>query len=214
MAFSQNRELIGTGATGATQFEVGRVYALAALAATQLARYIRALGFRARAHHLRSTKVIMPPVAVDAGLGESARCGYVVSRRFGANFRLSCITTDMPLEHDPPIDLGMTDFCSRCKKCATTCPANAIPEGDQTVSNGVRRWVIDADACLDFWKKTGYPCAICQTVCPWTKPQTLFHRAVAATAVNAPFARSALIKADDLFYGAGFKPEPVPDWLK
>ena len=214
LAFPQVPQLIGTGSSPATQFEVGRVYARAAQVAVQVARYIRGLGDRARAHHLRSTLILMVPAAVDAGIGELARCGYVVSRRFGANFRISCVTTDMPLDYDPPVDLGLVDFCSKCRKCATTCPAGAIPEGDQVVANGIRRWVIDPDACLGFWHKTGYPCAICQAVCPWTKPQTFLHRTAAALAVNVPAARPALVKADDLVYGAGFKPAPIPDWLK
>ncbi|HER43068.1 MAG TPA: hypothetical protein ENO08_01240, partial [Candidatus Eisenbacteria bacterium] len=123
MAFRQDRDLVATGATRAVDFETGRVYAKSVVASVQLARFIRALGWPARAHHLRNYLVMLVPVAVDAGIGELARAGYAVSRSLGANFRLSCVTTDMPLEHDGPIDIGMQDFCEKCRKCATNCPA-------------------------------------------------------------------------------------------
>jgi reductive dehalogenase len=213
LAFAQEKELMATGSTEAVDFEVGRVYARSVLASVQLARFIRALGYPARAHHLRNYLVILPPVAVDAGIGELARCGYVVSRTLGANFRLSCVTTDMPLEHDDPVDLGMQDFCAKCGKCALNCPAGAIPAGDKTSVRGVRKWKIDDEACLEFWGNSGYTCGICQAVCPWTKPRTPFHRTVASIAVNLPFMRRALVAGDDIVYGARLRPRPVPQWL-
>jgi reductive dehalogenase len=214
MAFRQDRELIGTGATRAVDFEVGRVYANSVLASVQLARFIRALGYPARAHHLRNYLVLLVPVAVDAGIGELARTGYVVSRELGANFRLSCVTTDLPLEHDGPVDIGMQDFCEKCKKCATNCPAQAIPLGDKTVVRGVRKWKLDDEACLLYWGRTCYTCGICQAVCPWTKPRNPFHCFVAAVAVHMPFMRRFLVWGDDLVFGAKFKPGPIPHWLR
>jgi reductive dehalogenase len=214
MAFAQDPALIQTGPSVGVDFEVGRAYAASVLASVQLAQFIRALGFRARAHHLRNSLVILPPVAVDAGIGELARCGYVVSRTLGANFRLSCVTTDMPLLYSHPAELGMQDFCSKCLKCARTCPAQAIPMGDKTEVNGTLRWKLDAEKCLLYWGKSGYTCGICQVICPWSKPQTPFHRAVASTAVNVPMLRSLLVKADDWVYGAKYKRRPIPDWLE
>lgn len=214
MAFGQDKMLVATGATQAVDFEVGRVYAQSVLASVQLARFIRSLGHPARAHHLRNYLVILPPVAVDSGIGELARSGYVVSRTLGANFRLSCVTTNMPLEHDGPVDIGMQDFCSKCRKCAVNCPAQAIPLGEKTLVRGVRKWKLNEEACLEFWGRAGYSCGICQAVCPWTKPQNLFHRSVASLAVHVPFIRRALVTGDDVVYGARFRPEPVPAWLK
>ncbi len=213
LAFRQEKEMTATGSTRAVDFEVGRLYALSALVSVQLARFIRALGWRARAHHLRNYLVLCVPVAVDSGIGELARCGYVVSRSLGANFRLVTVTTDMPLAHDSPVDLGMTDFCSKCEKCATSCPSGAIPRGEMVEVRGVRKWKLNPEACLLYWGKTGYTCSICQTVCPWTKPDNLFHRSVAATAVNVPWIRRALVLGDDLIYGARFRPARMPGWI-
>lgn len=214
LAFGQDRELAATGATRAVDFEVGRVYAQSVLASVQLARFVRGLGYEARAHHLRNYLVLCVPVAVDSGIGELARCGYIVSRTLGANFRLSAVTTTMPLAFDPPVDLGIQDFCRKCRKCAVNCPSGAIPRGEKTVVRGVRKWAIDPEACLQYWGKTGYTCSICQAVCPWTKPQNLFHRTVAAAAVHIPAVRRALVLGDDVVYGARFRPKSLPAWLE
>jgi reductive dehalogenase len=214
MAFRQDRDMMRTGATRAVDLEVGRVYLKSVVASVQLARFIRALGWPARAHHLRNYLVMLVPVAVDAGLGELARAGYVVSRSLGANFRISCVTTDMPLEHDGPVDIGMQDFCSKCNKCAINCPARAIPSGGKTVVRGVRKWKLDEEACLLYWGRAGYTCGVCQAVCPWTKPASRFHRFVAAIAVHRPFMRRVLVLGDDLVYGAKFRPGPLPSWLR
>jgi len=213
MAFRQDRDLIATGSTRAVDFEGGRAYARSVFASVALAQFIRRLGFPARAHHLRNYLVLLVPVAVDAGIGELARCGYVVSRILGANFRLSCVTTDLPLNYDEPVDIGIQDFCSKCSKCAINCPVQAIPRGKQSLVRGVWKWKIDEEACLLYWGRTGYSCGICQVVCPWTKPQVPFHRFVATLAVHLPFIRRALVLGDDTVYGAHFKPKPVPHWL-
>jgi len=214
MAFAQDRKLLRTGGTPSSDFEVGRVYANSALAATQLAAYIRALGWPARAHHARNYGVLLVPVAVDAGLGELGRCGYLVSRQLGANLRLVCVTTDLPLALDKPVDLGVQDFCRKCLKCATTCPSGAIPRGEPVVVRGVRKWQINPEKCLLYWGRLGSACTICQVVCPWSKPPTLFHRLVALIAIHVPAARRTLVRADDLVYGRRFRQAAPPAWTR
>ena len=212
MAFPEDPNLIGSSPSSAASFEIGRVYASSALAAVELANYIRALGYPARPHHLRNYGVLVVPIAVDSGLGELARCGYVIDKVFGANFRLACVTTDLPLATDMPVDLGVQDFCAKCLKCAKNCPVKAIPAGDKVEVRGVKRWQIDAEKCLLYWGSQGAACAICQVVCPWSKPPTLFHRSIAELAVRFPAARRLLIQADDWVYGAAYRRAPVPDW--
>jgi reductive dehalogenase len=214
MAFPQDPGLVRTGPSLLNDFETGRVYALSALVAVELARYIRALGYPARAHHLRNYGVMMVPAAVDAGLGELARCGYLVTKELGANLRLVAVTTDLPLAVDRPVDLGVQDYCEKCLKCAENCPPRAIPFGDKVEVRGVRKWKIDEVKCLLYWGSQGAACGICQVVCPWSKPRTTFHRFVAEIATRAPWARRFLTRADDLVYGARYKPRPYPDWAQ
>jgi reductive dehalogenase len=212
MAFSQDLSIMRTGGTPFSDFEVGRVYALSALITTQLAAYIRALGWPARAHHLRNYGVLVVPVAVDAGLGELGRCGYLLHPRLGANLRLACVTTDLPLALDSPVDLSVQHFCDTCLKCATNCPSGAITTGDKTAVRGVRKWQIDPEKCLLYWGHLGSACTICQAVCPWSKPPTLPHRLVAQIAFNVPAAHRFLVWADDRVYGERFRPAQPPDW--
>jgi reductive dehalogenase len=212
MAFPQDPDPIGSSPSKASSFEIGRVYASSALVAVELANYIRALGYPARAHHLRNYGVLLVPVAVDSGLGELGRCGYLISKELGANFRLACVTTDLPLATDKPVDLGIQDFCEKCLKCAKNCPVRAIPTGDKVVVRGVKKWQLDAEKCLLYWGSQGGACAICQVVCPWSKPPTRFHRSIAEIAIRLPAARRLLVKADDWVYGATYKRAPVPAW--
>jgi reductive dehalogenase len=212
MAFPQDLRGVDTTPSLLADLEVGRVYATSALAAVELGKYIRALGYPARAHHLRNYGVLLVPVAVDAGLGELARCGYAITKELGANFRLVCVTTDLPLAVDKPVALGAQDFCEKCLKCADNCPPRAIPAGDRVEVRGVMKWNVDAEACLLYWGSQGVACGICQVVCPWTKPPTLSHKFVAEIATRVPAARRFLVKADDLVYGAKYKAAPLPGW--
>ena len=200
LGFAQDRGSLGYGTSAETDLEVGKVYARSALVAVQLARFIRELGYPARAHHLRNYGLMVVPAAVDCGLGELARCGYVVSRTYGANMRIVCVSTDLPLEPDPQRDIGIQDFCAKCLKCAKACPAQAIPFGEKVVVRGVRKWEIDREKCFLYWGAKGHSCAICQMVCPWTKPDTLIHTAVSALAIHVPLSRRLIVRMDSLLF--------------
>jgi reductive dehalogenase len=214
LGFTQRGDVLRTGPSPASDVETGRVYSLSAMTAVHVAHYIRELGYSARAHHVYNYGVMVVPVAVDAGMGELGRCGYLITKEYGANLRLSCVTTDLPLEEDPAVDLGMQDFCRKCLKCAHNCPPGAIPTGEPELVRGVLKWAIDPVRCLLFWGAQQAGCPICQVVCPWSKPQTLFHRLVAQVAVHAPFARRFLVWADDLAYGRRYRQHPLPEWAR
>jgi reductive dehalogenase len=213
MGFAQDLSLLRTGPGEASDLEIGRVYAKSALVACQVASFIRSLGWPARAHHVRNYCLLVVPVAVDAGLGELARSGHLIHKTYGLNLRLSCVTTNMPLEHDAPVDIGVQDFCERCLKCARNCPAGAIPQGPKRTVNGVRKWKMDPEKCLLYWSKVNAACLICQVVCPWSKPPSWFHRAIAHIASKASWMTSLLVFGDDLIFGKRYKRRPRPIWM-
>ncbi|MBD3237469.1 MAG: 4Fe-4S dicluster domain-containing protein, partial [Candidatus Eisenbacteria bacterium] len=158
--------------------------------------------------------VIMPAVAVDAGLGELSRAGYLLSKGVGLNTRLAVVTTDLPMPVDPPARLGVQDFCAKCRKCAECCPADCIPTGGKIRVRGVEKWKIDEEQCLLYWGRIGVACTICQVVCPWSKPRSWWHRAIAEIAIRVPWSRRFLVWADDLVYGRRHRRRATPAWLQ
>jgi reductive dehalogenase len=167
-----------------------------------LARYIRRLGWPARAHVSGSNyQIMLPPVAYDAGLGELGRLGYLISPRFGARIRLGAVTTEIPLVPDEPIHFGVQDFCEKCKKCAVNCPPGAIPDGSRITVHGVEKWQLDIEKCYYFWRVIGTDCGLCMKVCPFSHPDTLAHNILRQGIKRSSFARSISVYGDDLFYG-------------
>lgn len=184
--------------------ETGQTYNEIAQAVCQLAAYIRELGYPARAHHVRREDVLHVPLAVKAGLGQMGRCGFLLSRKYGPRLRLGTVTTDLPVELDQPVDLGVDDLCGVCKKCATNCPSHSIPMGGRRLVRGVEKWQIYPDACLRYWHsnpKRWDACSVCIAVCPWNKPDTWYHRLAVWAATRSGLARRLLLMVDDLLYG-------------
>jgi len=124
------------------------------------------------------------------------------------------VTTDLPLEHDPPLDIGVQSFCERCKICAENCPSGAIPMGEKIEFNGIMKWQMDAESCYKYWNKVGSDCSLCLATCPWTKPPTRFHRAMSYLAGIPGPHQSLMVRADKLLYGSG-RPRPArrPEFL-
>jgi ferredoxin len=213
MGFEQDYDLIQCAPDFPTLLATAKGYAVGAWVSIQLAHYIRTLGYSARAHHLYNYRVIAVPVAVDCGLGELSRAGYLLTREFGLALRLAIVTTDMPLVHDRPVDIGAQSFCDTCKVCAESCPIGAIPSGDKVGFNGVRKWKLDEEKCYRYWSAVGTDCSLCMTTCPWTKPQTRFHRAMSWLAgIKGPH-QAWMVGADKLFYGK-YEPAPRPDYME
>ena len=179
----------------------GVAYAIAARAAVRLAEYIRGLGYSARAHHVYNYRVLPVPVAVDCGLGELSRAGFLLSREFGLGFRLGTVTTDLPLHHDGPVDIGVQSFCERCEICAAYCPSGAIPMGEKTEHNGLLKWKLDEEKCYRYWSVVATDCSICMSTCPWTKPSTWLHRALTSVATLKGPHQFMMVAAEKLFYG-------------
>jgi len=215
VAVSHVRTLNETAPSFLSGVAVADTYSRLKVITTQLADFICQLGYEAQYRETRGPKMEMQmvPIAIDAGLGELARTGRVLSPEFGINMRLKGVTTDLPLKPDKPISFGVRDFCTACENCATYCPANAIPYGPPTETpptkhsnSGLRKWYIKADKCLIFWaskKNKWNTCGgRCIAVCPWNKPMVFTHNFVRWLAIHAPQSvKKLLASADKLFYG-------------
>jgi ferredoxin len=212
MGFQMDYDLIRTAPDFPTLLATAKGYSIGAWVPIQLAEYIRMLGYSARAHHMRNYQVLVVPVAVDCGLGELSRAGYLITKEFGLAVRLGVVTTDMPLAHDKPVDLGVQSFCEQCKICAESCPIGAIPMGDKVESNGILRWKLDEEKCYRYWHAVGSDCSLCMINCPWTKPRNWFHKSMSELATIQGPHQSLMAWADKLFYGE-FESAPRPDFI-
>ena len=205
-------DLVGTAPHTPTSIESMYNYAKGAFISSQLASFIANLGYSASANHLRHYDGLMVPMAVDAGLGELSRMGYLLTKELGPRVRLSAVTTDLTLIPDKPVDIGAKYFCEVCKKCAVCCPSNSIPDGDPEEINGSMRWKLNDETCFEYWGKVGTDCNRCMMVCPWSHARTFPHRLIVFLITRNKLAGKIFAYMDDLFYGRQPKPKKGPDW--
>ena len=192
-----------------------RAYLNGSTTATIVADYIRRLGFAAQAHSNADGDVLQIPLMLLAGLGEMSRIGELVLNPFiGPRHKTAVVTTDLPLEIDKPIDFGLQDFCSKCRKCARECPAQAIPFGDKVLYNGYEIWKPDVEKCTKYrvTNQKGSACGRCMKMCPFNKEGIMTHRLALWAAIKLPFTRRLLIWLDDAL-GYGVRNRVKKWWL-
>lgn len=213
VATAMDRVNIGAAPHTPCAVESTRNYAKGAYITTILAQWFALMGYRAQAEHNRAYTALMVPLAIDAGLGELGRYGYLVARKYGARVRLFATLTDMPLAPDRPISIGAEAFCRACKKCGEACPSRSIPLGGKSIVNGIERWKLNAETCFEFWGKVGTDCSICMGICPFSRPYTLLHRIVRWFVANTYAGRHVFPYLDNYLYGKKWRCRPVPEWV-
>lgn len=212
LGFSMDYELLRSAPDFPILLSTAKGYGAGAWVSVQLARYIRMLGYSARAHHMYNYRVLCVPVAVDCGLGELSRAGFLITKEFGLGLRLAVVTTNMPIAHDRPVDIAAQSFCDVCNICAENCPIGAIPHGDKLEFNGVKKWKLDELKCYRYWHAVGTDCSLCMTTCPWTRPRNWVHRMMSSLAAIPGRHQSWMARAEKLFYGK-FKGARRPEFM-
>ncbi len=180
-------------------------YSISRILGYRLAAFIKQLGYAARPHTPGfSYDLCVPPIMVDAGLGEQARHGIVITPELGCNVRPAVVTTNLPMKPDKPIDFGVQSFCSTCKVCAEQCPSGAISMGGKQEVRGYRRWQIHSSKCHNFWSSNlgNWGCRVCVAVCPYTRKANWLHKSALEITANDPtgVSHTALAKLQKLFY--------------
>lgn len=184
-----------------TLLESARQYWRAAVIARTAAAALRLAGRAAKAHYDAHYDVVLPPLAVRAGLGELGRNNILVADRYGSRVRIGAVTTDLAVTHDRPVSLGVEAFCHLCAKCADLCPSHALSRGDPVDVRGVRKWPTHVERCHAWWRQVGTDCGICMAACPFSHGSGGIHRIVRTLVRHAPWLDRMLLLLDDLFYG-------------
>ncbi|MCM8791530.1 MAG: hypothetical protein NC826_00015 [Candidatus Omnitrophica bacterium] len=94
-----------------------------------------------------------------AGLGWIGRNNLLVNKKFGCQFRLVSILTDMPLKTDSPV----VQDCGNCRLCIEVCPVKAIKEESKDFDH-----LKCFEKLKEFQKQRlvdQYICGICVKVC-------------------------------------------------
>ena len=185
--------------------ESARQYWVAAVISMTVEEVLKGAGFSATAQYDAHYDLILPPLAVEAGLGELGRNNILIAGRYGSRVRIGAVSTDIDLEQSKPIRLSADHFCTICRKCARNCPSRALSVGEKEEVRGVLKWPTDAEKCYAFWRQTGSDCGICMTVCPFSHQNNLFHNSVRSVIRLNPWIRYIALWFDDLIYGRKWK---------
>lgn len=174
---------------------------------------IRNLGYSARVHTVMDGEVLQPPLLLLAGLGEVSRIGEVILNPYlGPRLKSGVITTDMPLQHDQPIDFGLQNFCNQCNKCARECPSGAITAGAKRMFNGYEIWKSDSQKCTTYrvTQAAGAMCGRCMKTCPWNLEGLFAEAPFRWLASHVPAAAKHLAALDDRLGHGSIN--PVKKW--
>jgi reductive dehalogenase len=219
MAIETNYDYVKYAPTAKASAAAGLGYSKMAFLAPSLAKFIASLGYKAIA--CGNDTALSVPLAVDAGLGQLARFGALITPEFGPRVRLCKVLTDFPLKPTAPIDFGVTEFCDVCQKCAEYCPSQAIWYGKRTpkartfsTNPGLLKWPLDGEKCFRYWYENGaktdkgmyhIDCYQCVNVCPFNKKRGMSHQSIKWFVRNLPALNPLWTLTDNLFYKPLFK---------
>ncbi len=196
-AQAMDYDLVRTVPSALSGAATGLGYSHDALVVLSIAQYIRNLGYNAVASMNDSALAI--PLAIKAGLGEYGRNGLLITPEFGPRVRLGKIFTDMPLDHDAPIQFGVKEMCEECNACAAGCPVKAIPFGkpsterfNQSNLKGARKWSVDGEKCFSYWAAQNSDCSICIRVCPYNREYDKWENRAWLRVAKSPLRKLAL----------------------
>lgn len=215
MIIDQGHETM-EGASGDDWISVAqsmRAYLRFSLLGGVIAKQIRNLGYKAKAHSVIDGEVLQQTLLLLAGLGEVSRIGEVILKPFlGPRLKSGVISTDMPMTHDKPIDFGLQRFCESCNKCARECPSGAVTSGPKLMFNGYEIWKSDSQKCATYRITTegGAMCGRCMKTCPWNLEGVFKEKPFRWAAMNIPAAAPWLARLDDAL-GRG-DINPVKKW--
>lgn len=152
----------------AVEEEAFEVYVECARVSTELAAFIRELGFSAVADHNGTGEIQAIPTLYACGMGELGKHGSLIHPQFGASFRPGFVVTDAPIVANQPNIFGVQSTCETCRLCEQNCPPGAIRSSDDfIITEGIKRWQVDIPTCYEASRFRDEYCHICVDVCPY-----------------------------------------------
>lgn len=198
-----NYELGRTFPSALSGTTTGAGYSQSLSCANQLAQFLTNLGYTAVAS--MNDTALNIPLAIQAGLGEYGRNGLLITPKYGPNVRIAKVFTDLPLLADKPMRFGVKEFCEICRKCSSSCPVRAIPEGrpqseppNFSSHRGITKWTVNAEKCFKFWVGMNSDCAICIRVCPYNKDYRKWYHRLGIRLANSRL-RKFILWLNDIF---------------
>jgi reductive dehalogenase len=215
LAFEEDFHAIANSPGRLASAAVGNGYSRMAVTSSQLADFIRGLGYRAVP--AGNGLGLSIPIAIDAGLGQLGRMGLLVTPKYGPRVRLAKVITNMPLVPNAPIDFGVDEFCEACMLCADDCPSESVTKGPKawegpSASNhpGAFKWYTKVEGCYDF---NGFSCSNCKRVCPFNKPNNSWlHRVIREMIGGRLVAADRVMVTLDQASGYGAQKEDTEFW--
>jgi len=183
--------------------------------------FLRGLGYQALGEVRRNALAIAPGLAVLGGLGELSRQNRLITPEHGPLVRIFKLITDLPLEADQPIDAGIVRFCKVCKKCAEACPPGALSFAAEPFwetsggwnNPGHQAWFEDGVKCRTYWQEeAGEDCAICFSVCPFSKGDRSFMNKFIKMHIAATPGSASVIRSLDDAFGYGVQKDLAQWW--
>ncbi|BDY05368.1 Reductive dehalogenase [Ferrimonas sp. YFM] len=225
MAVPMDYDNLATAPTFTSGGTVGDGYTKMATLASQMAKFIRGLGY----HAVASGNDLGNSVAygIAAGMGEGARNGQLIVPGYGPRIRLCKVYTDFEfVEHDQPRTWGIEDFCKTCKKCAEACPSKALPMDEDTTftfvgehseqpgynwnnHEGIKKFHVDSKRCFDYWMESDGDCAACNAACTFNEPDFWHHWMIVAANPFVPSTLHGVMSEMHPAFGYGATQDPT-----
>jgi epoxyqueuosine reductase QueG len=109
--------------------------------------------------------------ALLAGLGNFGVNNMILTPRYGPRVRFTSIFTSAKIKGG---EIMHTPLCTRCMRCVTICPVNALQEADYPAG------LTDKKTCAgrseELLKHYISPCGFCIKVCPVGEDRVRYHR--------------------------------------